>query len=213
MNGPRGTPGGDVRHGGEEIDAPRKPQEAHSSPVGNERYITQAEERVEGPIQAACALRFTTRERLAVTQSNHFPLLVLVLTTDELHLFTERYGARWRGRFRGVLDTEVLRMPLGAVERMERGRSILSATLRLTLTDGNQVTLRVSTGRSPEHGVDVLERVTDLIAAAARRGPAEDLVVVDLREPPLTRWRMVTVFVGLCLLLFLLEMVARAVVG
>jgi hypothetical protein len=69
---------------------------------------------------------------------NHFPLLILVTTTDELRLFTERYGAGWRGRFRGVLDTEVLRLPLGAVERWERRCSILKATLRLTLTDGNR---------------------------------------------------------------------------
>ena len=75
--------------------------------------------------------------------------------------------------------------------------------------DGNQVTLRVAAGRSPEHGVDVIERLTDLIAAAPRRDPAERPVVVDRREPPLTRWRLVAVMVmvGMWLILFLSEVI------
>jgi hypothetical protein len=182
-------------------------------PVGSKRYIAEAEERVDGPIQAACALHFTTRERLGVTQSNHLPLVILVLTTDELRLFTERYGAGWRGRFRGVLDTEVLRLPLGAVERWERRRSILKATLRLTLSDGNRVTLRVVGGRSPEHGVDVLDRLTELIAAAPRGEPAEAPVIVDRREPPLTRWQLMTVMASMLLVLFLYFLIQRLTGG
>jgi hypothetical protein len=151
-------------------------------PLGNQRYIAQAEERVEAPIYAACALHYTTRERLA-TESNHFPFRVLVLTAEELRLYTARYGAGWRGRFRAVLDTEVLRLPIGAVERWERRRSILKATLHLTLTDGNRVTLRVVGGRSPEHGVDVFDRLTELIAVAPNGEPAED-PFIDRRKPP-----------------------------
>jgi hypothetical protein len=182
-------------------------------PLGNKRYIAQREERVDGPIQAACALHVTTRESLAATQRTHFSFPILVLTTDELRLFTLRREAGWRGRFRGVLDTEVLRMPLGAVEHVERRRSILSARLRLTLTDGNRVTLRVVGGRSPEHGVDVLKRLTDLIAAAARREPAEGPVVVDRREPPLTRRRLVTVMGGMFLIFFLSFLIERIARG
>jgi hypothetical protein len=180
--------------------------------LGNQRFITQAEERLGAPIQAACALSWTTRERLAA-ESDHFPFRVLVLTADELRLFTARHGDGLRGRFRGVLDTEVLRVPIGAVECWKRRRSALKVTLRLTLTDGNRVTLRVVGGRSPENGVDVLGRLLELIAAAPKGEHAGEPLIIDRRKPPVTRWRLVGVIVGGALILFLFEMAARIAGG
>jgi hypothetical protein len=179
------------------------------TPLGNKRYIAQAEERVEGPIHAACALHVTTRERFAVTQSNHFSFPILVLTTDELHLFTLRHDAGWRGRFRGVLDNEVLRIPLGAVERWKLRCSILSATLHLFRGSASNHSQPHPISIGEGHGVDVLGRLTDLIAAAARREPAEDPVIVDRWEPPLTRWRLVGVMVVMFLILFLYFLIER----
>ena len=83
-------------------------------PVGHKQYFAQAEERVEGPIQAACLVYGVPAPRATL----------LVLTTDVLRVFTLGHGTGWRGRFRDVIDTELMHVPFGAIEHLDRRRSI-----------------------------------------------------------------------------------------
>jgi hypothetical protein len=72
-------------------------------PVGHKRYFAQAEEWVEGPIQAAS--RVVVDDSLAgqVLTTDTTNLWLLVLTTDELRLFSLRW-AGWRQPFRDVIE-------------------------------------------------------------------------------------------------------------
>jgi len=128
------------------------------TPVGSKKYFALAEERIEGPIQAACLVE--AGGWVVLNAGRRFSLLVL--TTDELRLFSLRW-AGWRDPFRDALDAELMRVPLGAVERLDNRPSIMPMVkaFRLTFTDGNRLALRAV--RGVNHGADVIERLTDLI--------------------------------------------------
>lgn len=178
------------------------------TPVGYKQYFAKAEERVEGPIGGACLVANDVLPDGA--SSGHWSLLVL--TIDELRVFTLR-AAGWRHPNTSLLDTEIMRVPLGAIDRLDHQPSInpLVKAFRLTLTDGKCVTLRV--GRGMGHGARVIARLTDLIDATPRSEHAESLVVLDQRPPPIPAWRKLAAFGGLVLFLMLPEVIARIISG
>jgi hypothetical protein len=112
-----------------------------------------------------------------------------------------------------LLDTELMRVPLGAIDRLDHQPSInpLVEAFRLTFTDGQRVTLRV--GRGASQGGRVIERLADLIQATPRRERAESPVVLDQRPPQIPAWRKVLAFGGLVLFLVLAEALARIISG
>lgn len=142
-----------------------------------------------------------------LTTRNNFWLLVL--TADELRLFAMGHGTGWHGRCRDVLDTELICVPLNAVERVEHRRSInpMFKGCRLIFTDGDQMTLQALGGVN--NGAEVIERLTDLLAGGARRGPAEGPMVARHLMPSL--WRSVAGVVGLCLFVFLSLLITRII--
>jgi hypothetical protein len=96
------------------------------------------------------------------------PWSLLVLTAEELRVFSLR-PAGWRHPNTSLIDTELMSVPLSAVLRLDRRRSMKpwERGFRLTFTDGRQMALGAM--RSVEsHSAAVIERLTDLIAA---RGP------------------------------------------
>lgn len=178
------------------------------TPVGSKQHFAKAEERAEGPIQAACLVANDVLPNGA--SSGHWSLLVL--TTEELRVFTLR-AAGWRHPNTSLLDTELMRVPLGAIDRLDHQPSInpLVKAFRLTFTDGQRVTLRV--GRGASHGGRVTGRLADLIQATPRRERAESPVVLDQRPPPIPAWRKLAAFGGLVLFLVLTEALARIISG
>jgi hypothetical protein len=133
------------------------------TPVGRKRYFAKAEERVEAPIRGACLVTGPQVWQRGILSGGLFSLLVL--TADDLRVFSLR-PAGWRHPNTDFLDTELMHEPLSAIDRLDRRPSIdpFVKEFRLTLTDGKQVTLRAARGGN--HGADVIERLTDLIAGA-----------------------------------------------
>ena len=128
------------------------------TPVGRKRYFAKAEERVEAPIRGAC---FVTGPQ--VWQRGIGPFSLLVLTADDLRVFSLR-PAGWRHPNTDFLDTELMHVPLSAIDQLDRRPSInpFVKVFRLTFTGGKQLTLRAVRGGN--HGADVIARLTDLIA-------------------------------------------------
>jgi hypothetical protein len=87
-----------------------------------------------------------------------------VLTIDELLVFSLR-PAGWRHPNTSLIDTELMRVPLSAVERLDRRPSMKPWEMgfRLTFTDGKRIALGAMRGVGC-HSTDVIERLTDLIA-------------------------------------------------
>jgi hypothetical protein len=178
------------------------------TPVGHKLYFRKAARRVEGSIEGACLVANDVLPNGA--SSGHWSLLVL--TTDELRVFTLR-AAGWRHPNTSLLDTELMHVPLGAIDRLDHQPSInpLAKAFRLTLTDGKRVTLRA--GRGASHGGRVIERLTELVDATPRTEHAESPVVLDQRPPPIPAWRKLAAFGGLVLFLMLSEAIARMISG
>lgn len=178
------------------------------TPVGIKQHFAKAEERVGGPIQGVCLVANDVLPNGA--SSGHWSLLVL--TTNELRVFTLR-AAGWRHPNTSLLDTELMRVPLRAIDRLEHQPSInpLVTAFRLTLTDGQRMTLRA--GRGMSHSARVIARLTALIDATPRSGHAESPAILDQRPPPIPAWRKLAAFGGLVLFLMLPEAIARIING
>jgi hypothetical protein len=117
--------------------------------------VDEAEERVACPIRAACLVMSPDLERRGPWSGG--PWSVLVLTTDELCAFSMR-PAGWRRPNTSLLDTELMRVPLSAVDRLDRRPSInpMVKVFRLTFTDGRRMTVQVGRGSWNRYG-DVIE--------------------------------------------------------
>jgi hypothetical protein len=102
------------------------------------RTVENAEGWAEGAIQAACLV---ISPDLGYRWSDgHW--LVLVLTTDELCVLSMRF------------DTELMRVPLGEVDRFDRRFSFnpLVKGFSLAFTDGQRMTLWVARGPWNQYG-------------------------------------------------------------
>jgi hypothetical protein len=137
--------------------------------VGHERYFAKAEEQVEGPIRAACLVMGPHVWRRGPYSGG--PWSVLVVTTDELRVFSLR-PAGWRHPNTSLIDTELMRVPLSAVERLDRRLSAKpwERGFRLTFTDGRRMALGAMRGVGC-HSADVIDCLAELIAGG--RAPGE----------------------------------------
>lgn len=113
--------------------------------------VAEAEERVEGPIQAACIVMSPDLERRGPWEGG--PWSVLVLTTDELCVFSTR-PAEWRRPNTSLLDTELMRVALSEVARFAPRFSIRPyvKACSLAFSDGRRMTLWVGRGSWNQHG-------------------------------------------------------------
>lgn len=178
------------------------------APVGHKLYFAKAERRVEGQIEAACLV---ANEVLPDGKySGHWSLLVL--TDDELRMFALGATGSRQPNTSG-LDPELMRVPLGIIDRLEYRFSLnpLVNAFRLTFTDGQRVTLRL--GRGANHSGRVIERLGDLVQATLRREPDVGEVFFDQRRPPIPAWRKVAAFAVLVLFLVLPEVIGRIISG
>lgn len=132
------------------------------TPVGHKRYFAKAQARVGGPIQAACLVMGPRVWRRGPYSGG--PWSVLVLTTDQLRVFSLR-PAGWRHPNTSLIDAELMSVPLSAIERVDRRPSVKpwENGFRLTFNDGKRMALGAMRGVGC-HSADVIERLADLIA-------------------------------------------------
>ena len=115
---------------------------------------------MEAPILGACFVTGPQVWQRGILSGGLFSLLVL--TAADMRVFSLR-PAGWRHPNTDLLDTELMQVPLSAIDRLDRRPSIdpFVKVFRLTFTDGRQLTLRAPRGGN--HGADVIERLTELI--------------------------------------------------
>jgi hypothetical protein len=134
----------------------------HGTPAGNRKWFARARERVDGPVEAVCAVALGGPAwlRLASAALTDAPqrLLVLVLTADDLFLFVHRERL-WPPRVE--FGDQLLRVPFDEIVRVAgHGRA-----LTVHRADGSELRLRAVLFH---HGPAVADRLVELVSARRR---------------------------------------------